>query len=293
VRDRTVGALSFVWAESGKHYDKDDLALAQEIADRAAMSVDNALLFEAAQHERNEVSRLNENLERIVRERTSDLETAVNELEAFSYSVSHDLRSPLRGVDGFSKSLLDDYGNVLDETGKGYLRKIRAAAKRMDELITALLSLSRITRSDLVRKPIDLTEMVREAADDVLATHSAPVQVEVQDGLQANADPRMVPIILDNLLSNAVKFTADRPDPCIEIGQKDGAFFVRDNGVGFNPAYAGKLFAPFERLHSVKEYPGSGIGLATVERIVHRHQGRIWADSKEGEGATFYFTLGN
>jgi signal transduction histidine kinase/CHASE1-domain containing sensor protein len=289
-RGHMFGALTYVWAETGKSYDREDLQLAQEIADRAAVAMDNALLYQSAHREKVEVSRLNENLERMVRERTEDLETAIGELEAFSYSVSHDLRAPLRGVDGFSKSLLDDYGNLLDEDGKEHLRKIRAAAKRMDELITALLSLSRITRAELNCREVDLTRISQQIAEE-LKLHYPSVQVRIQEGLTANADPRMIPIALENLISNAVKFSSKVASPLVEVGKVDGVFFVRDNGVGYNPEYSSKLFAPFERLHSVKEFPGSGIGLATVQRIIHRHGGRVWAESQEGKGATFYFTL--
>ncbi|MEZ0325249.1 MAG: CHASE domain-containing protein [Fimbriimonas sp.] len=291
-RGRTLGALSYVWAESGKHYDKEDLQLAVEVANRAAIAMDNALLYEEAQRERVEVSRLNENLERMVRERTSDLESAVNELEAFSYSVSHDLRAPLRGVDGFSKTLLDDYGDVLDDSAKEYIQKIRAAAKRMDELIAALLSLSRITRAEMTMRPVDISQIAQEAAEDALEGIEQTVDVRIAEGLRGTADPRMLPIVFDNLISNAIKFSLKGDHPIVEVGRQGDAFFVRDNGVGFNPEYANKLFAPFERLHSVKDFPGSGIGLATVERIIHRHGGRIWAESKEGEGAIFFFTLG-
>ncbi len=290
-RGRTLGVLTYVWAESGKNYDKEDLQLALEVASRAAIAMDNALLYREAQQERLEVSRLNENLERLVRDRTSDLESALNELEAFSYSVSHDLRAPLRGVDGFSKTLLDDYNDVLDESAKDYLKKIRSAAKRMDELISALLSLSRITRADMVRRPIDITALAKDAAEEAKTVHSAKVDVRVMEGLIADADPRMVPIVLDNLISNAVKFSSKAGHPVVEVGRNGNSFYVKDNGVGFNMDYATKLFAPFERLHSIKDFPGSGIGLATVQRIVHRHNGRIWAESKEGEGATFFFTL--
>jgi signal transduction histidine kinase len=290
-RGRVLGALSFVWAESGRHYDKEDLELAKQLGLRAGVAVDNAILYQQAERERVEVSRLNTNLERLVSERTSDLETVVSELEAFSYSVSHDLRAPLRAVDGFSRSLLDDYSSHLDETATGYIGRIRSAAKRMDELISALLSLSRITRTEVVRREIDVTHLAREAAADAKAAFGADVEVVVQEGLTAKADSHLLQIALDNLVGNAVKFSAQKPHAKVEVGVSEGVFFVRDNGVGFNPEYSSKLFAPFERLHSVREYPGSGIGLATVQRIIARHGGRIWAESKEGEGATFYFTL--
>jgi signal transduction histidine kinase/CHASE1-domain containing sensor protein len=298
-RDRVIGAISFVWAESGFHYDEEDLRLAEEIGARAAVAVENASLFADREREiavrtaaEAQVREVNENLERIVEERTRELTASNYELEAFCYSVSHDLRGPLRGVDGFSKALLEDYGERLDEEGLQFLNRIRQAARRMDELITALLSLSRLTRAELNVQPVDVTEIARQAAEDARRTEEAEnVTIAVEPGLVANADPRMVRVLLDNLISNAIKFSRPQAAPHVEIGCRDGAFFVRDNGVGFNPAYMNKLFAPFERLHSHGEFPGTGIGLATVQRIVTRHGGRVWAEGEEGKGATFYFTL--
>jgi signal transduction histidine kinase len=214
-----------------------------------------------------------------------------NELEAFCYSVSHDLRAPLRSIDGFSKAVLEDSRDVLDSAAVEYLARVRAAAHRMDELITALLTLSRLTRAEVVRQRIDVTRMVQELTEDHPGS-LASVCFKIQPNMETVADPRLLRNVLDNLLSNAVKFSAKVVRPVIEVGcTPEGTFFVRDNGVGFNPEYSAKLFTPFERLHSSSEYPGSGIGLATVQRIISRHGGHIWAESKEGEGAAFYFTL--
>lgn len=299
VRERTVGTISFVWAESGFLFDEEDLALAEEIGLRAGMAIENAELFAEKQRELEERRRaeervrdLNENLERLVRERTTELEASNRELEAFCYSVSHDLRAPLRSVDGFSKAVIEDYGEHLYPDGIHYLGRVRAAARRMDELITALLSLSRLTRAEIHREPVNLTDIAEDIAAEVHAEPGAKaVEFTIAPDLRAEADAKMVRIVLDNLVANAVKFSARSERPQVEIGKKDGAFFVRDNGVGFNPQYSRKLFAPFERLHSADEFPGSGIGLATVQRVVARHGGRVWAESEEGRGATFYFTL--
>lgn len=239
-----------------------------------------------------EVRGLNENLEHLVHERTTELRASNAELEAFCYSVSHDLRAPLRSVDGFSKSLLEDYRDRLDDEGIDYLNRVRNASKRMDELITALLNLSRITRQEIIRAPINISAMASEIVQDALLHFGFEnFEVQIQEGLETDADPKLLRVVLDNLISNAVKFGSAAKEPRIEIGSINDSFFVRDNGAGFNPAYAEKLFIPFERLHAQTEFPGSGIGLATVHRIIQRHGGRIWADSAPGTGATFYFTL--
>ena len=228
--------------------------------------------------------------------RTSELEHANQELDAFSYSVSHDLRAPLRAIDGFSQMIEEDYEGRLDEPGRVALRRVRAAAQRMGTLIDKLLTLSRLTRLELKREPIDLGA----TADGILAdlARQGPVRavdVRVEPNLLVDADPNLVRIALQNLLDNAWKYTGKTERPCIEIGSSpNGAarvFHVRDNGAGFNMTYAGKLFQPFQRLHSSHDFDGTGVGLATVQRIVRRHGGRIWAEGAVGCGATFYFTL--
>ncbi len=298
VRERILGAITFVWAESGKHYSEADLELAEQIASRAAVAIENSHLYGSAQAEISqrrraefEIRSLNASLERKVEERTRDLKSMNNELEAFCYSVSHDLRAPLRSIDGFSQAVLEDSRDVLDSAAVEYLARVRAAAHRMDELITALLTLSRLTRAEVVRNRIDVTRMVHDLTEDHHGSLAA-VLFNIQPNMVTIADPRLLRIVLDNLLSNAIKFSSKVDHPTIEVGcTPEGTFFVRDNGVGFNPEYSSKLFTPFERLHSSSEYPGSGIGLATVQRIISRHGGHIWADSAEAEGATFYFTL--
>ena len=229
-------------------------------------------------------------------QRSVELETANRELEAFSYSVSHDLRAPLRAIDGFSRALQEDYGQVLDPPAHRLLQRVRAAATRMGTLIDALLNLARLTRMDLHREPLDLSAIAASIVTERSGRSTDHTdQVTVMPGLKANADSRMVRIVLQNLLDNAWKYTSKTPNPQIEVGRssENGTtrFHVRDNGAGFDMTHAGKLFGAFQRLHAERDFEGTGIGLATVQRIVHRHGGSIWAESAVGAGATFYFTL--
>lgn len=239
-----------------------------------------------------QIRQLNERL----RIRSKELETINHELEAFSYSVSHDLRAPLRALDGFSRTLLDDYADHLDHKGRDRLQRIRVAAQRMAELIDDLLKLSRVTRTELKWEVVDLTLL----ANEILSTMQQieperVVQCSVQSGLIARGDKQLLHIMLDNLLSNAWKFTAHNPQAVIEVGcnvtQERIIYFVRDNGAGFDMTYADKLFGVFQRLHDAHEYEGTGIGLATVQRVIHKHGGQVWAESVIDQGATFYFTL--
>jgi PAS domain S-box-containing protein len=223
-------------------------------------------------------------------------EAANRELEAFSYSVAHDLRAPLRGMNGFAQVLLDTYRDKLDADGQDYLQEILLNANKMADLIDGLLSLARVTRSDLKRDHTDLSAIAREVAARLRAAEpQRAVEVTVQDALEADVDPRLARALLENLLGNAWKFTSKQSVARIHVGtlEKNGAsvFFVRDNGAGFDMTFADKLFAPFQRLHTVDEFTGTGIGLATVQRIVHRHGGRIWAEGAVGRGASFYFTI--
>jgi light-regulated signal transduction histidine kinase (bacteriophytochrome) len=243
-----------------------------------------------------EIKRLNLELEQRVRQRTAQLEAANTELEAFAYSVSHDLRAPLRGIDGWSLALMEDYHDQLDAEGRQHLGFVRAEAQRMGQLIDDLLQLSRVTRSEMQATSVDLSALAQTVADRLQAAQpERQVELVIQPGLAALGDPRLVEIVLTNLFSNAWKFTGPRPTARIEFGKSEvedrQAFFVRDNGVGFDMAFAHKLFGAFQRMHKQSEYPGTGIGLATVQRIIHRHGGRVWAEAQVDQGATFYFTL--
>lgn len=231
-----------------------------------------------------------------VAQRTAELEAANQDLESFSYSVSHDLRQPLRSMDGFSKILRDQYADLLDERGKDYLDRIRAAAQRMRQLIDGLLELSQVRQANLRREDVDLADIARDVAQDLQATEGTRhVQITIGEHLVASADRRMMMNLLQNLISNAWKFTTREPRAHITMGKlqrdADEVFFVRDNGAGFDEHHAERLFKAFQRLHGQDEFPGLGIGLATAQRIVQCHGGRIWAEGKPGEGATFYFTL--
>ncbi|HYJ11356.1 MAG TPA: ATP-binding protein [Polyangiaceae bacterium] len=223
-------------------------------------------------------------------------EAASRELEAFSYSVAHDLRAPLRSIDGFSQALLEDYDGKLDEQGRDHLRRVRNAAQRMATLIDDLLKLSRLTRVEMRRERIDLSALARSANSEIAyRSPGRSVELQVADSMWADADARLLGVVMENLLENAWKFTRARAPARIEVGTHDGdgtpVFFVRDNGVGFDMSYVAKLFGVFQRLHSVNEYEGVGVGLATVQRVVQRHGGKAWAEGQVGEGATFYFTL--
>jgi PAS domain S-box-containing protein len=243
-----------------------------------------------------EVCKLNVELEQRVIERTTLLEASNKELEAFSYSVSHDLRAPLRGIDGFSLALLEECGNKLNDAEKAYLARIRKATQKMGFLIDDMLKLSQVTRSEFHQEPVNLSRMVQEIAEKS-REHNADrtVDVSVQEEIVVQGDFYLMQIAMGNLMENAWKFTAKVDVPRIEFGATKQAgetiYFVRDNGIGFDMTYVNKLFGAFQRLHTFHEYPGTGIGLATVKRIINRHGGRVWAEGEVGKGATFYFTL--
>jgi signal transduction histidine kinase/CheY-like chemotaxis protein len=277
-----IGAIGNYWAE--RHLPSvEEVKLLRALADTTAVAMENI--------------RVHAELERRVEERTAALETVNKELETFSYSVSHDLRGPLRSIGGFSQLVLDDYGSKLDENGRRFLGYINAATKRMSELIDDLLKLSRVNRATLKKESVRLDAVAREVVADLEAHEpERRCKVEIGKDLVAEGDPRLMKVVLENLIGNAWKFTSKRQNGHIVIGRverEDGpAFYVKDNGAGFEPHYADKLFVPFQRLHGESEFPGNGIGLATVQRIISRHGGRIWAEAEEDKGATFYFTLG-
>ena len=244
----------------------------------------------------DEIRRLNTELEKRVIERTAQLEAANKELQAFSYSVSHDLRAPLRSIDGFTQALAQDYQESLDETGRDYINRVRNAVKKMSELIEAMLSLSRLTRGEITYETVDLSQTAQKIFDELKAREPGrKVDFIIQEGIKAKGDSQMLRIVLDNLLGNAWKFTSKHPTAKIEFGEKEvegkTTYFVRDDGAGFVKEYAGKLFTAFQRLHTQEQFPGIGIGLATVQRIIHHHGGKAWAQGDVEKGATFYFTL--
>lgn len=276
-----VGAIGCYWAH--RHLaTPEEIRLLEALAETVGVALESARLYAE--------------LEQRVAERTTELQASNKELEAFAYSVSHDLRAPLRALDGFSGALISRYQEALDDQGRHYLDRIREGAQRMGDLIDDLLDLSRITRRAFEQQPVNLSELASEIAAELRAEQPGrQVECVIAPNVAAIGDRHILRIALQNLLANAWKFTGARQGARVEFGEEadDGArvYFVRDNGVGFDMAYAGKLFAPFQRLHGMKEFPGTGIGLATVQRIVLRHGGRLWAEAAVGEGAVFRFTL--
>jgi light-regulated signal transduction histidine kinase (bacteriophytochrome) len=244
-----------------------------------------------------EIRTLNVELEARVEQRTAELVVANKNLEAFTYSVAHDLRSPLRTLSGYSEALREDYGDRIDETGRWYTERIQAATERMGALIDDLLNLSQVSRAEMSLGPVDLSTEVAAIAGELQTREPGRrVRFALQDGVWVNADRTLIRTVLQNLVENAWKYTAKRDDATIEFGTTAAedarvCCYVRDNGAGFDPAFGGKLFQPFQRLHAVTEFPGTGIGLASVRRIIERHGGRVWAEGAVGRGATFYFTL--
>jgi len=238
------------------------------------------------------IQRLNEALA----QRSAELEATNKELESFAYSVSHDLRAPLRSIDGFSQALMEDHLEKLDAEGRDYLRRVQAAAQRMGELIEGLLGLARLARREIYRESVDLSALAASVAHALRQTDpSRKVEFSIAEGAKTEGDRQLLEVALQNLLANAWKFTSKQPDARIEFGTRgengQTVYFVRDNGAGFDMAYAGNLFGPFQRLHTHDEFEGHGIGLATVQRVIRRHGGRIWAEGEVGKGATFSFTL--
>lgn len=276
--------------------DRLNAGLEEMVAERTVQleEANAALRMEVEQRTRaqEEIGRLNEDLER----QKTALMAANRELESFSFSVSHDLRAPLRHMEGFSRILLEDCGDRLDETCRGYLERIIGSCHRMDEIINAILNLSRISYGELCRERVDLSAMASEVVEELRRGEpNRQVEVSIRSGLYASCDPSLVRILLQNLLGNAWKYTAGKEPAVVEVGALvetgETIFFVRDNGAGFDMSSMDRLFVPFQRLHSAREFDGTGIGLASVQRIVKRHGGRVWAEAEPGAGATFFFTL--
>lgn len=293
VRGSVAGCFYVASHQVSGLFGEDEERLAAFIASLAGAAFENVL--SVAELEVTHQTMRGE-LERRVAERTAELQEANRELESFSYSVSHDLRAPLRSIDGFSQALLEDHAEVLPAKGRDYLGRIRDSAQRMGELIDDLLQLSRVSRAEVRRARVDITTLARSVLTELEKTEpSRHVDVDVQEGLVAQADSRLLRIVLENLLGNAWKFTAKAVHPKIEfrasVESGELVYHVRDNGAGFDMAYANKLFGPFQRLHLERDFPGTGIGLATVQRIIRRHGGRVWAEGEVGRGATLSFTL--
>jgi signal transduction histidine kinase len=287
-RGQVIGAMT-VQSRHVATLDDQDVTMLQTMAGQLANAIENARLYEQIQRDAAE-------LEEHVAERTAELAALNAELEAFAYSVSHDLRAPLRGINGFSQALLEDYADKLDAEGQDYLRRVLAASQHMGQLIDDLLKLSRVTRAEAYHETVELSALAQMIATEL--QHQEPerqVEFVIEDGLTAKGDSRLLRVVLENLIGNAWKFTAKKPRARIEFGDErlNGrrAYFVRDDGVGFDMAYADKLFGAFQRLHSATEFDGTGIGLASVQRIIHRHGGRVWAEGELEQGATFFFTL--
>lgn len=286
-----IGAIGAYWATRHKAT-PDEVELLQALADSTSVAIEAVTLFA------NLEKRVAERTEELNR-RTTELEVLNRELEAFSYSVAHDLRSPLITIDGFAQVLKETSEESLDEAGIGYLGHIQAATARMHRLIEDLLALSKIVRAPMVKTSVDISAIAREIAQRL--RQSAPEragEIVIAPNLSAQGDPGLIRIVLENLLANAWKFTSKRERAQIELdiiqgAEGDTVFRVKDNGAGFDPRYATKLFAPFQRCHAQSDFPGTGIGLATVQRIVHRHGGKIWVEAQLDRGASFYFTLPN
>ena len=276
-----IGFVAVLDSGAGDFNSQDDRLLRQ-LVDIAAISIENVLLYA--------------DLEARVSERTRALERSNRELEAFSYTVSHDLRGPLRAISGFATLLEQEHSAQLDTQALDYLQRIKVSTRHMADLINGLLELGRVSRAEMTRVPVDLSALAARCAERITEQYPGrQVQLSITPGMQAAADPRLLELVLTNLLDNAWKFTRDQQPARVEVGSRlhedEQLFYVADNGAGFDPQYAGQLFGVFQRLHTSTEFPGTGIGLATVERIIERHGGRVFAEGMPGAGASVFFTL--
>jgi two-component system sensor histidine kinase/response regulator len=290
VRGYEVGAVDYLVKPVVPEFVRSKVAVFVELAKKSELLRRQAQLLAQSEQAALELAEARAELVR-------DLEHKNRELESFSYAVSHDLRAPLRRIDSFSRAVLETQGDRLDEAGRKFLSRVREASQQMSQLIDDVLHLSKVTRAELREQEVDLSELVALLLTRLQEAEPArTVEIKVRPGVVVVGDGQLLRIALQNLLENAWKFSSKEPKARIEFGmvQASGepAYFVRDNGAGFDMTYAGRLFGPFQRLHSQNEFPGSGIGLATVQRIIHRHGGRVWAEGLVGQGATFYFTLG-
>jgi PAS domain S-box-containing protein len=290
-RNKILGSITLVMKESNRNYDEDDLLFAEEIASRAAIAIDNVKLY-------NESQSINVELEKRVKQRTEQLEAANNELETFSYSVSHDLKAPLRAIEGFTKIILEEHSNNFDDEAKRMFNIVVSNTSRMSQLIEDLLEFSRITRIHMNKVNIDMMKLVENVFTELKNLENGrDITLSLDNLSSADGDPSMIRQVWINLISNAIKFTRPVKSAIIKIGNEidNGSkiYFIKDNGVGFDMKYSHNLFGVFQRLHKYKDFEGTGVGLALVERIIKRHGGKVWADAKLNEGASFYFTLKN
>jgi light-regulated signal transduction histidine kinase (bacteriophytochrome) len=298
------GLLCIHQCAAPRQWQATEVEFVTQIAGHLGVALRHAELLAKLQAEiveRQQAEQRAQDLNKGLQQAIVELKAVNKELETFSYSVSHDLRAPLRSIDGFSQALIEDCHEQLDESGHDHLRRIRTATQKMGQLIDDLLTLSRVIRSDLHREAVDLSRLASHTCTVLQQSHpERQVEFAIQPGLVTQGDTRLLQVVLENLLNNAWKFTAKRPQAKIEFALLSSekienistyTYFVRDDGVGFDTAYIDKLFSPFQRLHSMTEFPGNGIGLATVQRIVHRHGGQLWAEGVLEQGATFYFTL--
>lgn len=290
MRGYAVGAVDYLIKPVVPELVRSKVSVFVELAKRTRQLERNAALLRAREQEARELAETRAEL-------VADLEHKNRELESFGYTVSHDLRAPLRRIEGFARALAESHAAGLDAAGARYLARIRESTAHMVELIDALFLLSRVARHELRFQSVDLSALAERAAADLrLAEPGRAVELTIRPGLEACGDARLLRTVVENLLGNAWKFTAGRKPARIEFGASGGhaerIYFVRDNGAGFDMAFARRLFSPFQRLHSASEFPGTGVGLATVQRIIQRHGGRVWAEAVPGEGATFWFTVG-